>query len=96
MMLRPVEYYLVLAGSIVFVFLQHKGKPLFARAGIAGASGMLGFGLAEDFADFSSRSETLSVGIVTVFIYILLDLAFSLASDREFLLSEIKRRLTKK
>lgn len=78
---KPLEFYLALVGSALFVFqrtwLQSKQRSVV----IVAISTLLGYSLAPDVSLILGRSETLSVVLTTTLIFWLLDLVLSVIQD---------------
>ena len=91
------EQITALAASMLFVALQHKGKPWLTRAGIAGVSGGLGFSLHAEAAQvFTWLGPASAMAITTALGYAVMDFAASLIADRDALLNLIKGALGRK
>ncbi len=91
--MKPIEYYVALAASMLFVLTQHKEKTWLSRSAIAGSSGGIGYATAPDVAMMVGRSEILAVVVITAFSYFLLDACGALLADREAIKEMVKRRL---
>lgn len=82
--MKSTEHWIALAAAMIFVAMQHKEKPWFSRAGIAGISGAFGYSLSPEVAQKVTFLGPLGWTIVvTAFGYAALDIALSLISDRE-------------
>lgn len=80
---KPLEYYVAVASAMIFVALQHKDKPWWARTATAAVSGGVGYALAGEFAAWTGRSEVLGAFLLTAFGYAALDLVVSVLADRK-------------
>lgn len=90
--MKPLEFYVALAGAALYVFSRAKEHTLFQRTIIVAVSAVLGFALAPDLSLLVGWSETIVGVIVTTLAYPLLDLASAIASDRKTIVGIIKGR----
>lgn len=90
---KPLEYYIALAGAVLFVIMQHKEKPLLARGAIAGISGAFGFSLAPSFSHYFATPEILVMTALTAFGYVVMDTFGAILLDRQFILEIIKAKI---
>lgn len=90
---KPVEYYIALAGAVLFVVMQHKEKPIAARGTIAGISGAFGYSLAGAVSAYFGVPEILVMTALTAFGYVIMDTVGAILLDRDFFIEVVKARL---
>lgn len=89
-----INHWIALIAAMVFVAMQHKEKPVLARACIAGISGALGHTLSAEVAASLGFFGPLGwLVVVTAFGYAALDIGLALVSDRESIMEIVKARL---
>ncbi|MBT2130136.1 hypothetical protein [Aliiroseovarius lamellibrachiae] len=90
--MKTTEYYIALASAIVLVWLQHKGKPWLIRTAIAGASGGVAYGIADEVAaSVTWMGEGIAMVLVTGLAYLILDAMGALIADRAALKAFVLR-----
>lgn len=88
------NHWIALVAAMFFVAMQHKEKPVAARAVIAGISGALGHTLSGEIAgSFGFMGPLGWLVVVTAFGYAALDIALALISDRQTISDIVKSRL---
>lgn len=88
------NHWIALVAAMIFVAMQHREKPVLARATIAGVSGALGHTLSTEVAESVGLLGPLGWAVVvTAFGYAALDIALALISDRESIMEIVKSRL---
>lgn len=90
---KPIEYYIALAGAVLFVVMQHKEKPIAARGMIAGISGAFGYSLAHPISVLAGVPEILVMTALTAFGYVVMDTIGALLLDRKFFIELVKAKL---
>jgi hypothetical protein len=89
-----LNHWIALVAAMVFVAMQHREKPMLARAVIAGISGALGHTLSGEIAETVGWLGPLGwLVVVTAFGYAALDIGLALVSDRESIKEVLKARL---
>lgn len=93
-MKQDINHWIALVAAMIFVAMQHREKPMLARAVIAGISGALGHTLSAEIAVSLGIFGPLGwLVIVTAFGYAALDIGLALVSDRESIKEVLKSRL---
>lgn len=89
-----LNHWIALVAAMIFVAMQHREKPMLARAVIAGISGALGHTLSAEIAASLGVLGPLGwLVIVTAFGYAALDIGLALISDRESIKEVLRLRL---
>lgn len=91
---KPIEYYVALASAMVVVALQHKEKPWVVRTCIAGASGGLGYALAQEAASLIPwMGEAMAIVMITAFSYAVIDAGLAILADRQAIAAAARKWL---
>ena len=91
---KPVEYWLVLIGMILYVATRDaERQPIRKRTVKTVASAALAVGLSPGLATYFQTSETIATVGIMAFGLILLDVGTALISDRAFIRDLINSRL---
>lgn len=91
---KPIEYWAVLIGMVLYAATQNAQRdPLWTRAVKVIASAFLTFGLTPSIAPYLHNSETAAAVGVMAFGMLALDVATSLVGDRAFIKDLIRQRL---
>lgn len=80
---RPPEVWAAIAGGMLYVFQKSGGATTFARAIEAGTSGLFGYSLGPNAAEWSGTSAEVASFVLTAIGYLLLDGVRSAIADRE-------------
>lgn len=80
---------------MAIVYARSTDKPVLQRSLLVGISGGIGYSLTPDLAIFLGRSEVLVAMFLTAFGYFIIDMAFKVFSDREFIMEIIRARIGK-
>lgn len=82
--MKSTEHFIALIAAMAFVYLQHKEKSQLARILITGLSGGLGYSISSEIAaSLPWLGGATAMALVTAFIYVALDTAGALFSDRQ-------------
>lgn len=93
MLNRPLEYWAVLVGMILYVAARHaESEAIWRRAAKTGASALLALGGSSDISARFGWPESLAVVAVMAFGLFLLDVGTALVQDREFIKELVKKR----
>lgn len=91
---KPIEYWIALCAAMLFVIMQHKEKPFWARVAIAGVSGGIGYAVGPEIAASISWLGEAGAVIMTVGLgYGILDTALAIVSDRRTVAEILRSRL---
>lgn len=88
---RPLEVWAALAGGVLYAFQKSAGKTKLARSTEAGISGLIGYSMGVDAAEFSSVSPEIASFLLTAVGYLFLDGIRAIIADR----AEIRAILVK-
>lgn len=93
-MSKPLEYWFVLAGMVIYVATRDAEKqPFLIRSGKTLASALLAIGLSPDLARSFGTSETIVTVVIMAVGLIVLDVGVALVKDRAFIKELIRARL---
>ena len=90
---RNPEFWLAMAAAAAYVFLNSKEKQIGSRLLMVASSAGFGISLAKDVSNWVGLSENISGVVITVFGYLMIDLATALISDRALVKQFIKSRM---
>lgn len=94
MLNKPLEYWFVLMGMILYVATRDaERQPFVKRTGKTLASAALAVGLSGDAARWFSVSENIATVGIMAFGMILLDVGTAVVSDRAFIKDLIVKRI---
>lgn len=94
MLNRPLEYWAVLIGMILYVAARHAETEAFwRRLAKTGASAGLALGGSNDLAQWVSIPESLAVVGIMAFGLLALDVGTAIVQDRDFIKDIVKRKL---
>jgi hypothetical protein len=90
---KPIEYWLVLIGMVVYVATRDaESESIARRIGKTLASALLAAGASSQLAPYLGGSEAAAVIVIMTVGLILLDTATALLKDRAFVKELIRRR----
>jgi len=91
---RPLEYWAVLVGMVLYVAARHaETEALWRRMAKTGASAALALGGSNDLAQWFSIPESLAVVGIMAFGLLALDVGTAVVQDRDFIKDIVKRKL---
>lgn len=94
MLNRPLEYWAVLVGMVLYVAARHAETEAFwRRMAKTGASAALALGGSNDLAQWFSIPESLAVVGIMAFGLLALDVGTAVVQDRDFIKDIVKRKL---
>lgn len=94
MLNRPLEYWAVLVGMVLYVAARHaETEALWRRMAKTGASAALALGGSNDLAQWFSIPESLAVVGIMAFGLLALDVGTAVVQDRDFIKDIVKRKL---
>lgn len=94
MLNRPLEYWAVLVGMVLYVAARHAETEAFwRRLAKTGASAGLALGGSNDLAQWFSIPESLAVVGIMAFGLLALDVGTAVVQDRDFIKEIVKRKL---
>lgn len=97
MFTKPIEYWLILAGMVIYAFTRPDSLPFKRKAANVGISALLTAGMSSEFSLRIGGSENIAVIVIMGGGVLMLDAATSLLAsirkDPEFLKGIIKSRL---
>lgn len=91
---KPLEYYAVILGMILYVAARHaESEALWRRLAKTGASAALALGGSSDAAGWAGVPESLAVVAIMAFGLFLLDVGTALVQDRDFIRAMIQKKM---
>lgn len=94
MLSKPLEYWAVLAGMVLYAATRDaERESILRRVAKTAASALLAVGLSPALAPWLQGSEVFAAVVIMAFGALALDVGTALISDREFIKDLIKRRV---
>ena len=91
--MKPVEFYVALIASAMYVFENNKEKPFLSRFFITLSSAGFGFSVAPELSKYIFGSLTLTGILVTALGFLVLEVTSAVVSDTAFVNKIIGKRL---
>ncbi len=88
------KFWVALASAAAWVYLRHRGKSYIERLAITAISSGLGASLADELARETGRGKILAVVVITVSIWVVLDIGSSILADKQSIKDALLRRLS--
>lgn len=94
MLNKPLEYWAVLIGMVLYVAARHaEGEAFWRRLVKTAASALLAVGMSHEVAPYLRGSEALATVAIMAFGLLVLDIGTALVQDRAFIKDLIRKRL---
>ncbi len=91
--MRPIDFYIAIMASAIFVFQSNKEKNIWSRLLITISSAGFGFSLAPELAHYIGGSLSLTGILVTALGFLSLEVTAAIIADTSFVKGIISKKL---